>query len=117
MSINRKKTDKSLKSIEKLTGEKLTLGRFLWAIRKGEDLSQVEFAEMLGISKQYLCDIERGRKFVSAKAAVEYAEKLEYSTIQFVRLCLQDLVDRQGVSVQVSVKVLKHASKGKISFA
>ena len=98
-----KMTIKSLKMIEKITGDKLTLGKFLWAIRQSEELSQVEFAEKLGITKQYLCDLEHQRKFVSPKLAANYADRLSYSKEQFIRLALQDMVDREGLDILVEV--------------
>jgi len=49
MSIKSKTTEKTLKSIEKITGGKLTLGKLIWAIRKADDISQVDFAEELNI--------------------------------------------------------------------
>ena len=104
MGISSKMTNKSLKQIEKLTGEKLTLGKFIWAIRISDDKTQVEFADKLDISKQHLCDLERGRKSVSPKLAALYAKKLGYSKEQFIRLCLQDLVDRAGLRVIIEVK-------------
>lgn len=104
MTIKSKINSATLKKLEVASGKKLTLGNFLWAIRQGEEMSQVEFAEILGVSKQYLCDLEHGRRFVSPKAAMEYAEKLGYSVPQFVRLCLQDMVDRDGVHLLVDVK-------------
>lgn len=95
---------KVLKKLEDISGKKLTLGNLLLSIRQGEDLSQVEFAEKLGVSKQYLCDLEHGRRFASPKAAADYAHKLEYSEAQFVRLCLQDLVNRDGIPLHVNVR-------------
>ena len=83
---------------------KLTLGNLLLSIRQGEEMNQVDFAKALGVSKQYLCDIERGRKFVSPKVAAEFADKLGYSREQFVKLCLQDMVDRQGLNVFIHVE-------------
>jgi len=103
MSIKSKSND-ALKTLEAISGKKLTLGALLSAIRQGEELSQVEFALKLGISKQYLCDVEHGRRFVSPKTAVEYAKKLGYSPHQFVRLCLQDMVRRDGINLTVDVK-------------
>lgn len=103
MSIN-KKTHEASKFLETLTGSKLTLANLLWAIRQGEAMSQIKFAKILGVSKQYLCDLEHGRRFASPKAAAEYAQKLGYSTQQFVRLCLQDLVDRDGLHLIVEVQ-------------
>ena len=98
-----KKTKASLDFLESLAG-KLTLGSLLLAIRQGEEMTQVEFAKLLGVSKQYLCDLEHGRRFASPKAAAEYALKLGYSSQQFVRLCLQDLVDRDGLDLIIDVQ-------------
>jgi len=98
-----KKTRASLDFLASLSG-KLTLGSFLLAIRQGEEMTQVEFAELLGVSKQYICDLERGRRFASTKAASEYAKRLGYSAQQFVRLCLQDWVDRDGLNLIIDVQ-------------
>lgn len=104
MSISpNKTTTKSLKAIEKITGTKLTLGKLLWAIRQSEELSQVEFAEKLGITKQHLCDLEHQRKFISPKLAANYADKLSYAKEQFIRLAFQDMVDREGLDMLVEV--------------
>lgn len=104
MYIKSKKTLKALKNIEDITGEKLTLGRLLWAIRSAEEISQVEFSEKLSVSRQYLCDLEHGRRFASAKAAAEYADILGYSRSQFVRLALQDTIDRDGLDFIIDIK-------------
>ena len=98
-----KKTKKSLDFLEKLGG-KLTLGSLLLAIRHGENMTQIAFAKWLGVSKQYLCDLERGRRFCSPKSAAFYAKKLGYSAEHFVRLCLQDLIDRDGLKLVIDIK-------------
>lgn len=103
MSIKSKMTATTLKKIEKLTGAKLTLGKLLWAIRQGDEISQVDFATKLKISKQHLSDIENERKSVSPQLAAKYAGILGYSKEQFIRLSLQDLVDRQGLNVLVEI--------------
>jgi transcriptional regulator with XRE-family HTH domain len=100
--MSTKKTKEALAFLEKLSG-KLTLGSCLHAIRQGEEMTQVEFAKILGVSIQYLCDLERGRRFASPKAAAEYAIKLGYSAEHFVKLCLQDLIDREGLNFIVGV--------------
>jgi transcriptional regulator with XRE-family HTH domain len=103
MTTESKMTAKTLRDIEKITGTQLTLGKLLWAIREADDSSQVDFADKLDISRQQLCDIEHGRKTVSPKLAAKYAEILGYSKEQFIRLALQDLVDREGLNVQVEI--------------
>lgn len=104
MITKKKKVSESLKFLEKLSGSKLTLGNLLLSIRQGEEMLQVEFAKSLHVSRQYLCDLEHGRRFASPKAAAAYAKKLGYSQKQFVRLCLQDLVDRDGLDLKIDVQ-------------
>ena len=99
-----KKSQESLDYIDSLTGGKLTLGNLLLSLRQCEQMSQVDFAKQLGISRQNLCDIEHHRRFVSPKMAAEYADKLGYSKNQFVRLCLQDLLDRDQLCMTVDIK-------------
>lgn len=108
MSINSKMTKTTLEKLEKLTGTKLTLGKLLWAIRQADEISQVDFADMLEISKQHLCDIEHDRKSVGPKLAARYAEKLGFSEEQFIRLSLQDLVDREKLNVHIEITTIKH---------
>jgi transcriptional regulator with XRE-family HTH domain len=103
MSIKSKVTKKTLKIIEQHTGVKLTLGKLIWAIRQADEVSQIDFAAKLKISKQHLCDIEHERKSISPKLAAEYAEILGYSKEQFIRFSLQDLVDRDGLDIQVEI--------------
>ena len=98
-----KSSAESMAFLEDIIGEKLTLGGFILAIRQGEELSQVKFADMLGMSRQMLCDIEHNRKNISPKKAAEYANILGYSPKQFIRLCLQDMLNRDGFKLSVDL--------------
>jgi antitoxin HigA-1 len=89
--------------LEKLTGGPVTLGRFIEAVRKGEEMTQPAFAKKLRISKSHLNDIEKGRKAVSPERAARFAKILGYSELRFVKLALQDLVDRGGLRLEVEV--------------
>lgn len=99
--ITKKKSD-AKKFLEKMVGE-LTLPDLLLSIRQSEEMSQVEFSKLLGVSRQYLCDIEHGRRTISPKTAASFAKKLRYSSQQFVRLCLQDLINREGLKLKIEV--------------
>jgi transcriptional regulator with XRE-family HTH domain len=103
MSINTKMIDRSIKQLENITGSKLTLGKLICAIRKGEDATQVNFAALLKMSRQQLCDIEHDRKAISPRLAAKYAKKLGYPPEQFIRLSLQDMVSREGLNVTIDV--------------
>jgi transcriptional regulator with XRE-family HTH domain len=94
---------KASKLLEDLAGGPLTLGSYVQSIREGEGLSQVAFARKLGISRSHLCDIEKGRKPVSAAKAAKMARKLGYSEKQFVLLALQDSMTRAGLDYQISI--------------
>jgi DNA-binding XRE family transcriptional regulator len=52
----------------------LTFGDMLWSIRMCDELSQTEFAEMLGVSRSHICDVEKGRKLVSPARALPLLE-------------------------------------------
>ena len=109
MSTKDKITKKTLKNIEKITGGELTLGKFLCSIRECDEMSQTDFANKLGISKQHLCDLEHDRKSVSPQLAAHYAEKLGYSKEQFIQLALQNIVDREGLKVHIEVEPKNYA--------
>jgi transcriptional regulator with XRE-family HTH domain len=111
MSINSKMTQQSLKQLEEITGGPLTLGKLLLSIRQSEEMTQVEFGESLGMSKQQLSDIENNRKVVSPQLAASYADKLGYSPDQFVRLSLQQMLDRAGLDLSIEITPKSHGRR------
>ena len=54
---------------------RLTFAKVLRANRKCENVSQSQAAKLLGISRQYLIDLELGRRFPSLEFAGRAAEK------------------------------------------
>ena len=95
---------KTTRFLEGPAGGPLTLGRLVAAIREGEETSLVEFAKTLGISKSHLCDIEKGRKPVSAAKAAEMARTLGYDEKQFVQLAVQDALRRAGLDYEIKIE-------------
>ena len=96
--------DKSLKFLEGISGKKLTIGSLLWSIRECDEIKQVDFSRQLGISRQYLCDLEHNRKGLSPEMAAKFARKLGYSEEQFIRLALQDALDRAGLNFEIEIR-------------
>ena len=78
------------KTLNELIGNNESLGKVLHNIRLCDEMSLKDFATILGVSVSYLSDIEHGRRFISARKAYEYAEKLGYPVEEFIRLALQD---------------------------
>jgi DNA-binding XRE family transcriptional regulator len=58
----------------------MSFGGFLRGARASKDMSQVEMALTLGISRSTLCDIEKGRYLVSPAMAAKIAKLCGLST-------------------------------------
>lgn len=90
------------RDIEKLYGP-LTFGNLLKAHREGDELTQVEMAKKIKLSKQALNDIENGRKIPSISRAVALAKKVGILPELAVELVLQDQLDREKLKMKVKV--------------
>jgi transcriptional regulator with XRE-family HTH domain len=82
----------------------LTFGRFIRAIRLGEEWTLDQMGRRLGTSRAHLCDIEKGRRSVTASRAARWARQLGYDETQMVRLALQAELQREGVPMIVEVR-------------
>ena len=100
MNIN----DATIQEIQHLTGARLTLGTHMASIRLGEEWSQSKMANILKVSRQFICDLEHGRRTISPKMAEAFALKLGYSPRQFVQLCLKDWFEKQDLHYHVDLK-------------
>ena len=81
-----------------------SLAKTLVAIRITDEYSLTSFAKKLGISKQTLCDVEKGRTLVSPERARRFAKKLGYSEKVFVTLAVQDLLAKSGMNYRVELE-------------
>lgn len=92
-----------LKDLEKDFG-KLTFGELLLSHRLGEEMSQVEMAEILELSKQALCDLEKGRKIPAPERAKKIALKLGMKPETFVRIAIQDKLNEIDLQFFVTLE-------------
>ena len=99
-----RKKNQAMRFLENLTGGPLSFAELIRSIRLGEEESQASFARRLHISISYLCDIEKGRKTVSIERAARFANILKYSKEQFVRLALQDVINKAKLDMNVYVQ-------------
>lgn len=105
-------TKYGLKELETEFGA-LTFGRLLRSHRIGEELSQVQMAKFLKISKQSLNDLENGRTLPSISRASEIAKKIGLMEATLVELAIQDQFHRENLDLVVKVegrKKLKRVS-------
>lgn len=79
----------------------MTFGSFLRGARTSRDMNQVEMAELLGVSKSTLCDIEKGRQLVSPVLAARVAKKCGLSETVAVETALNDQLRRAGLKITV----------------
>jgi len=84
------------KYLEELRGGPLSFGAVLRSSRLCDEMTQEQYAKKIGISKQFLCDLEKGRRLVSVEQAAKFAKKLGYSVKQYIRYALQDQVRKAG---------------------
>lgn len=103
MSIRKKQKSDTVKFLEKITGGPLTFSRMLHSIRLCDEETLAQFSKRLGISRQHLCDIEKGRKLVSPARAARFAKILGYSEHQFVKLSLQAQLDEAKIPLIVDI--------------
>ncbi|OQW48168.1 MAG: hypothetical protein A4S09_13745 [Proteobacteria bacterium SG_bin7] len=96
-------TKYGLKELESEFG-KLTFGRLLRSHRLGEELSQVQMAKLLKISKQSLNDLENGRTIPSISRASEIAKKIGLMEATLVELAIQDQIHREKLNLTVKVE-------------
>jgi transcriptional regulator with XRE-family HTH domain len=100
----RTKKSSAKKFLESLAGP-LTLSSFVESIREGEEWTKKDMAETLGVSSTYYSDFVAGKKPVSPQKAAEWAKLLGYDEHQFVKLALEDLLERFGLDYEVELNV------------
>jgi len=94
----------AIEYIDKLRGGPLTFGEMIHSLRMADEVSQVALAKKVGLSRAHLCDIEKGRRSVSAKIAVKFAKALGYVKEQFVAVALEDQLRRAGMKFKVKLE-------------
>lgn len=85
-----------------------TLGQLVRSLRECDDMPQVDLAERLGVSRQFLSDVEHDRKTVG----VDFAKKLSKAMGYPVETFLQPLIDGQlkRAGIKVKVELISKAS-------
>ena len=81
----------------------LTFADLLRLQRKDKGLTQTKMANILGISKQKLCDFEKGRRFPSLKTAAKWAKKWKHPRDIWIQVVLQDQLRRNKLKLKVFI--------------
>ena len=91
---------RATKYLKKKFGE-LSFGQLIWSHRKAEEMTQAELAELLGVSKQYISQLEKGERLASVEQAARLAEVFDMSPEIFVVRALQDQVVKAGLDLTI----------------
>jgi len=100
--MSTKKIKYGLKDLQKSRG-RLSFAQVLLSHRMGEEMTQVEMAEKLDISKQSLCDLEKGRRIPSPSRAAKIAKKLGMLPESFIQLALSDQLREENLKFDIEV--------------
>jgi DNA-binding XRE family transcriptional regulator len=65
MTTKKSKDSSGSKLERQILGQDLTFGMAVEALRVRDGLTQAKFAKKLGVSRQYLCDVEKGRRLLA----------------------------------------------------
>lgn len=104
MTTKRSKKSSAGSLEHKLLGGPLSFGEAVEALRSRDEITQVALAKKIGISRQYLCDVEKGRRLVSPEQAARFAKAFGHPPNFFVQLALQDSVHASGLKLRVAVE-------------
>jgi transcriptional regulator with XRE-family HTH domain len=102
MTIEKSKIKFGLKELQNLRGA-MTFARLLTSYRTAVDLTQVELAKKLKLSKANLCDLEKGRKIPSPARAEEIAKALKELPQYWVEVAVQDMLTSQKLKYVVKL--------------
>lgn len=83
---------------------KMTFGGLIRSLRMSDDITQVELAKKLGVSKQFLSDVEHNRKDVGISFAKKIASVLGYSIEPLLELLIKQQLKRQRLNYTVEIK-------------
>ena len=81
----------------------LSVGDLLLAYREGEGVSQLALAKTLGLSKQRLCDFEKGRRLPSLRSAFDFGKKLKRHPETWVLVVIEEMLRRERLDIKVSI--------------
>lgn len=104
MTTKKSKDSLASKLEPELLGSPLSFGLAVEGLRIRDALSQAVLAKRIGISRQYLCDVEKGRRAVSPEQAARFAKAFGHPPAVLVQLALQDAVRAGGLKLKVSVE-------------
>lgn len=98
------KKSSTMAFLEGVMGEVLTIGSMLRAQREAEELTLAQMGEILGLSRQQLSDIEKGRRAVSIQKAASFAKALELHEGHWVKVAIEESLRTAGLAETIKIE-------------
>ena len=95
------RTKKFLKEINKTA---FSFGVLLASLRKADEVTQVELADKVGVSKGLICDIEKGRRNASLELATQIANALGYPKEPMIKQIFEDQLREAKLKLNVKLE-------------
>lgn len=87
----------------------VSFGQMVRSLRESEERSQKDFAAQLGVSPQFLSNVENDRKQVGVAFARKVDEALGgFGLTVLVQLLLRDQLRREGLEAEVAITFRAH---------
>jgi transcriptional regulator with XRE-family HTH domain len=83
---------------------KMTFGSLIRSLRTCDEITQVDLAKKLKVSKQFLNDVENNRKEVGMDFAKKVAKVMGYPIEPFIILLIRGQLRRQKLYYDVDIK-------------
>lgn len=84
--------------------KKRSLAEILKNIREADEVTQEELGARINVSKQYISDLENGRRNPSIAMAKKLAIALGYPDFFFVEPVFNDELKRAGINAHIDLK-------------
>lgn len=107
MSTNKASSKKkSYESASRVFGDleiSPTLGQLVRSLRECDEIRQVDLATRLGVSRQFLSDVEHDRKVVGVDFSKKLSKAMGYPIETFLQPLIDGQLKRAGIDVKVEV--------------
>jgi len=108
MNTKNKEFVSAIKATQK-THDKMTFGSLIRSLRICDEISQIDLAKKLKVSRQFLNDVEHNRKEIGICFAKKVADTLGYSVAPMIELLIRDQLKKQKLNYTVSLSAQPRA--------
>lgn len=89
--------------LKKLNKGSLSFGQLLLALRHSDDVSQAQLAQLIGTSRGFICDLEKGRRTASIEVAVKISKALGYPKESLIKRLFDDQLREAKLKLKVKI--------------